>query len=166
MTRTDVLDAFLNQAKPDNPERYIRFAIEVGQGEWFPLHYFAKLAGMSRAQLLDFINGTAGTPSRKAMYIKRIKPNAAYNKAVGKPKAFLERLLAGDVITVVNVEEASQVARAIQSLPNDFQINAETMLGLLKQCLHVLEGKAAQSYARRAIGRIDELLFAQSGESA
>jgi hypothetical protein len=165
LTRASVFDAFLNQTDPDDPEEYIRFAAEVGQGEWFPLHYFAKLAGLSQGQLVDFIEGSKGTPHRKATYIARVQPNAAYKPAVGKPKAVLEQLLAGQSIAVSNDQEASHAAQAITALPNGFKANSKEMMWLLKQCLAQLEGKTTLSFARRAVCRIDELLFADEAVS-
>lgn len=160
VTRADVLEAFLAQTQPDQPERYIRFAVEVGQGEWFPLHYFAMLAGISRSELIDFISGSSGTVSRKMTYIKRVQPGAAYKTAVGKPKAILARLLAGEEVSAATPREASHLAQAIEALPDDVELNVDAILVLLRQCLSLLEGDPAQSFARRAICRVDELLFA------
>jgi hypothetical protein len=166
LTRAAVFDAFLDQTNPSDPEQYIRFAVEVGQGEWYPLHYFAKLAGMTRAQLIDFINASSGTPSRKATYTKRVQPNAAYKEATGKPKAFLEDLLAGKPIAVVTPDEASHLSQAIWALPEGFTIDVKPMMWLLKQCLFALKGKSTLSFARRAAGRVDELLFSEEAAAA
>lgn len=160
LTRAKVIAAFLDQSAPDDPEQYIRFAIEVGQGEWFPLHYFAKLAGMSQVQLVDFINASEGTNHRKAIYSARVQPNAAFKPAVGKPKALLELLIAGSPIALADAQKASHAAQAITALPNGFEVNGDEMMGLLKQCLTLLEGKTTLSFARRAVCRVDELLFA------
>lgn len=166
LTRAAVFDAFLDQTNPTDPEQYIRFAVEVGQGEWYPLHYFAKLAGMTRAQLVEFINASGGTPSRKATYTKRVQPNAAYKEAIGKPKAFLEDLLARKPITVVTPEEASHVSQGIWALPDGFTVDVKPMMWLLKQCMFALNGKSTLSFARRAAGRVDELLFSDETAAA
>lgn len=163
LTRANVISAFLDQTAPDDPEQYIRFAIEVGQGEWFPLHYFARLAGMSRVELLDFINASKGTTHRKATYSVRVQPDAAFKPVVGKPKALLELLIARMPIAVVDAQEASHAAQAITALPSGFNVNKYEMMWLLKQCLALLEGRSTLSFARRAVCRVDELLF--SGET-
>lgn len=163
LTRDDVFRAFLDQAKPEDPENYIRFAVELGQNEWFPLHYFARLAGMSQKALVTFIESTGGTTKRKAIYVKRMQPNAAFSRAVGKPKAILAEIVKGKLPTITTAEGASHAAQAIYSLPAGFEVNAETMFSLLKQCLALLEGRSTLSFARRAIARVDELLFADDG---
>ncbi|GAO77478.1 helix-turn-helix domain-containing protein [Sphingopyxis sp. C-1] len=159
VTRDALIDAFLDQSDPDEPEAYIRFAVEVGQDGWYPLHYFAKLAGMSRAELEAFINSLNITSKRKENYIKRIQPGAAFDAPVGTPKAFLDRLLAGEKLAVIDAKEAGAVAQALEGLPDDFEAEPKEILWLLKQCNHFLKGKPAQSYARRANCRVDELLF-------
>lgn len=160
LTRTSLLDAFLDQTNPESPDLYIRFAVEVGQGEWFPLHYFSKLAGMSHAQLVDFIASTSGTASRKATYTGRVQKNAAFKKATGKPKAILAEIMAGNLPTVSNAQEASHVGQAIEALPDGFKFDRDAILDLLKQCLSILTGKSTVSFVRRAICRVDELLYA------
>jgi hypothetical protein len=162
VTRDALIDAFLDQSDPDEPEAYIRFAVEVGQDGWYPLHYFAKLAGMSRAELERFINSLSVTSKRKDKYVKRIQPRAAFDTPVGTPKAFLDRLLGGEKLAIIDAKEASAVAQALEGLPDDFEGDAKEILWLLKQCNHFLKGKSALSYARRANCRVDELLFASA----
>lgn len=163
LTREGVRSAFLDQAKPANPEEYIRFAVEVGSSkEWFPMHYFAYLAGMQSDELITFISNTAGSDERKLLCINRVKTNAAFKVAVGKPKAILDELVAGTIPTVSTAQDASHVSQAICALPNDFEVQKAPMLELLKESLPLLDGKSTVSFARRAICRVDELLY--SGE--
>ncbi len=160
LTRTDVFNAFLDQARPDQPERYIRFPLEVGQGEWFPIHYFARLSGLSTLQLAQFIKSTKGSLSRKNSYLKRIQPNAAYKKATGKPEGILKSLIAGHIPKVSNSSEASHVGQAIQGLPNGSSVTKETLLKLLRTCMDHADQQTS-SFVRRAISRVDELFFAE-----
>lgn len=164
LTRANVLNDFLNQKNPDKPELYIRVAVEIGQGGWFPLHYFARLAGMTQAQLVDFINSTDGTPASKATYIRRAQPRAAYKKVAGKPKAYLSAIMAGDLPTVTSALEASHVSQAIQALPDDFEFDRQAMLSLLKACLALLTGKSTLSFLKRAICRVDEILYSEGSD--
>jgi len=160
LTRASVRDAFFNLTKPDKPELYIQFAVEISQGEWFPLHYFAKLAGMSRAKLVDFINRTSGTASRKTTYTSRVQPNAAYKQPVGKPKAILAGIMNGKLPNVTTAQEAGQIGQALAGLPDGFEFDRDALLGLLKECLRLAAGNST-SYVRRAICRVDELLFSE-----
>lgn len=158
--RDDVFRVFLDQENPEDPENYIRFAVEVGQGEWYPLNYYARLAGMSRNQLVVYINSSRGTAKRKGLYVQRVQPNAAYHPAAGKPKAILAEITKGRLPKITTAEEASHTAQAIEALPEGFTFDRASMFSLLKQCLVLLEGRSTISFARRAIGRVDELLFA------
>jgi len=159
LTRSHILEAFLDQTKPSDPTDYIRFALEVGQNERLPLHYFARLAGMSHDDLVAFINSTSATPARKKRYIDWIKPDSAFHKAVGTPKAYLIRILAGDMPVVPSATVAGHIGQAVQAIPSDASFDLPLLLKLLRECLAVGEGTSAVSFLRRGICRIDELSF-------
>lgn len=159
LTRSHILEAFLDQTKPNDPTNYIRFALEVGQNERLPLHYFARLAGMSREDLVAFINSTSATPTKKKRYIDWTKPDAAYHKAVGTPKAYLSNILEGTPPAVTNSTMAGHIGQAFQAMPSDASIDLPAFLKLLRECLAVGEGTSAISFLRRGICRIDELSF-------
>lgn len=159
LTRNHILEAFLDQTKPNDPTDYIRFALEVGQNERLPLHYFARLAGMSREDLVAFINSTSATPTKKKRYIDWTKPDAAFHKAVGTPKAYLNDILAGDSLVVTNSTVAGHIGQAFQAMPSDAIIDLPSFLKLLRECLAIGEGTSAVSFLRRGICRIDEVSF-------
>lgn len=159
LRRSDVFDAFLDQTAPEAPENYIRFALENGQGEWYPLHYFSKLAGMSRTELIEFIKGTDGTESRKTTYIKWVQPGAAYHRASGRPAAILSAIENGKLPAIATALEASHTAQAIEAWPSNKEVDQKVVFGLLRKCMTQLAGTTSISFARRAIGRIDELLY-------
>ena len=159
LTRSHILEAFLDQTKPNDPTDYIRFALEVGQNERLPLHYFARLAGMSREDLVAFINSTSATPTKKKRYIDWTKPDAAFHKAVGTPKAYLTNILTGNPPVVTNSTVAGHIGQAFQAMPSDANIDLPAFLKLLRKCLAVGEGTSAVSFLRRGICRIDELSF-------
>jgi thymidine phosphorylase len=89
-----------------------------------------------------------------------VQPKAAYKVATGKPKAVLAEITKGNLPTVTTAQEASHAAQAIQALPNGFNFDTESILTLLDQCSSVLVGKNTLSFVRRAICRVDEMLFA------
>lgn len=161
LTRRHILEAFLDQSKPDDPTDYIRFALEVGQNERLPLHYFARLACMSHDELVTFIQSTSATPARKKRYIEWIKPDAAFHKAVGTPKAYLVSILTGDIPVAPSASVAGHIGQAIQAMPSDATFNLPSILKLLRACLAISEGTSAVSFIRRGICRIDELSFGQ-----
>lgn len=159
LTRRHILEAFLDQSKPNDPTDYIRFALEVGQNERLPLHYFARLAGMSHSDLVAFINATSATPKRKKRYIDWTQPDAAFHEAVGTPKAYLTKILAGDILAVPSHTVAGHIGQAVQAMPSGAHFDLSSLLKLLRECLAVGEGTPAVSSLRRGICRIDELSF-------
>mgnify|MGYP006211237763 CR=1 FL=1 len=46
------------------------------------------------------------------------------------------------------------------AVPDGFKFDRDAILDLLKQCLSILTGKSTVSFVRRAICRVDELLYA------
>lgn len=163
LSREHLLNAFLNQVPPDDPLLHIRFAVEHAQGEWLPIHYFAKLAGLTREQLIEFIKSTNGTEYQKNLYSQRAQPNAAYHKAQGKPKTLLAEIIAGNLPTVTNAQEASHAGQALQALPDGFAVDLPPTLALLKACLPLVK-RTALSFVRRGMCRIDELVFAEESK--
>ena len=159
LTRNRFLKVFLDQTKPNDPTDYIRFALEVGQNERLPLHYFARLAGFSHDELAEFINSTSATPTRKKRYIDWTKPDAAFHKAVGTPKAYLNQILAGDMPDVTSATVSGHIGQAVQAIPSSASFDLPSLLKLLRDCLAVAEGTSSVSFLRRAICRIDELSF-------
>lgn len=163
LSRDDVLKAFLSQTPPDDPLVYIRFVVEMTQSEWLPLHYFAKLAGLSRKQLIEFIENTKGTPYQKKVFTQRVQPNAAYHKAQGKPKEVLAKILAGTMPTVTTAQEASHAGQALQALPDDFKVDLVPTLKLLATCLPLVK-RTALTFVRRGMCRVDELVFSEGAD--
>jgi hypothetical protein len=161
LSRDHLLNAFLNQVPPDDPLLHIRFAVEHAQGEWLPIHYFAKLAGLSRQQLIEFIKSTNGTDYQKNLYSQRAQGNAAFHKAQGRPKLLLAELVAGNRPVVTNAQEASHAGQAIQALPDGFAIDLPPTLDLLKTCLPLVK-RTALSIVRRGMCRVDELAFGEA----
>ncbi len=163
LTRDGILAAFLDQTVPENPKEYIRFALQVGQGERLPLHYFARLADLAGEPLKAFIEDGPGTVARKKRYIGWLEPNAAYHAAVGTPKALLAKIVAGEVPTATNPTEAGHVGQAIQSLPDKAGLELATLVNLLKTCMEISRDTPPASHVRRAVCRVDELWFGTTG---
>lgn len=159
LTRSDIISAFIEQAKPSDPQEYIRFAIEVGQGERLPLYYFARLAGLSNKGLVEFIQASGGPPARKQKYVGWLAPDAAFRRAVGNPRSLLDGILAGTLPNVTTPTEASHAAQAIVGIQRTMKIDFLALLGLLKECRTVAEGTPSMSFVRRALCRLDELEY-------
>jgi hypothetical protein len=72
VTRTDLINDFLAQKSEHDPKEFIRFAIEAMNGTWVPIRYYAKLAKMTKTELVAFINGTNAPPGRKELFAFRL----------------------------------------------------------------------------------------------
>ncbi|ESZ20035.1 ATP-binding protein [Mesorhizobium sp. L2C084A000] len=162
LTRDDILTAFVDQTQPDNPKEYIRFAVQVGQGERLPLHYFARQAALSKDDLVDFINATTGSPSRKKKYIEWLEPSSAFHAAVGKPKTLLGQILKGDIPQVTTPTEAAHASQAIAAIPTGAAFDKAAIFSLLKKCFETAKDTPSISFVRRGTCRLDELLFSDA----
>lgn len=164
ITRTDLLRDFLDRQRPEAPREYIRYALEAGQGEWLPLHYYGRLAGLSQAALIEFIDTTKGKPDRKRSYISRLSGDAAFHASGAKPRLLLPEILAGRLPPVETATQAGHVGQALQALPR-VSIDEPIVLDLLKRALETAESDrngAQASHVRRAICRVDEVLYADA----
>ncbi len=160
ITRSDLLRDFLDRAVPENPTEYIRFALEASQGEWLPLLYFARLAGLSHKGLVDFVNATSASAERKRTYLSRLAGDAAHHVYGAKPRLLLPDILAGRIAAPEDAVHAGHIGQALQALDRQ-PIDESAVLGLLKRCLEKAEesGDANRvSPVRRAICRVDEVL--------
>ncbi|CAH1650368.1 MULTISPECIES: ATP-binding protein [unclassified Chelatococcus] len=158
LTRDDILSAFLGQAKIDHPLEYIRFVVEVSRNERLPLHYFAKQAGLSKLQAIDFIQKSNGSAPRKKACIGWLDEDAAFRAATGNPKRLLEGILKGDIPDLPSPKEASHTAQALTGLPRGAAFNKDEILRLLRKCCEMAD-VPSMSFVRRGICRVDEILF-------
>jgi len=56
----------------------------VSGSDWLPIQYFASKAGLSREQVLAFIDGSSGPPKQRALCRRRLSsPDEAYSEATG-----------------------------------------------------------------------------------
>jgi hypothetical protein len=160
VTRGDLINDFLAQTTVLDPKEYVRFALEGSQGDWLPLRYFAKQAGLTRSTLVSFIKKTNAPEARKTRFVARVsKKDAARQAATGLSAALRDRIEAGDPIpSPTTSKEAATVARAIMGLPKGTSVPIEGFLAALKLCVDRAVGVDA-STVRRALCRVDELFF-------
>ncbi len=161
ITRSDLLRDFLDEAVPESPREYIRFALEASQGEWLPLMYYARLADLPRQEMIDFINGTTAKAERKRVFIHRLSGDAAYHSHGAKPRLLLPEILSGRMPAVADAVAAGHIGQALQALPRG-PIDHPAILGLLKRSLEKAEESGDPSRVspiRRAICRVDEVMY-------
>ncbi len=164
VTKADVIGDFLRQETPSDPGEYIRFLVEGTQGEWLPIHYFARQAGLDAAGLVAFINSTAAPAIRKNVFVERAKRNCAYHQAAGAGRVKLRDIESGILPDVTISKEVAAVASAIQALKAKPCIPMADLFELLARCIEIVRDipkQAVMSTVRRAICRLDELFYGQ-----
>lgn len=166
ITPSDVISDFMNQRLQAEPLEYIRVSVQLGNGAWLPIHYFAKSAGLSQKELASFIRELSATPGYKRTFGDRASMvSSAYAKAGGKSLEFLEKLQQGKLPQPNDLTDAANIGRAFAGLDGKPPLDLETQLGLLGRCRGMIEGSAKQSWmstVRRGLARLDELYFAQA----
>ena len=162
-TPADLLQDFLEQKSPYDPKEYIRCAVELGNGAWLPMHYFARKAELNRNELAEFILATDAPPKRRQLYADRATgKDKPYQKAGGSSADFLEQLMKGTIPKPETESEAASLARAVMGLEDKPPVELTDLLSMLQSCRTTLSGKPGLSYVRKAIAQIDELYFASA----
>jgi hypothetical protein len=167
VSRANMLDAFLDNKLEAEPVDYLRYAVENSVGEWLPIRRFANAAGFSRDDLVKFIDGSSASESRKKTYTKRVSSDDAAYVEPTKPAAeALGRILKGETIQLSNADEAYRTAYAIQGLKHPLSQDPDDLRILLKECHEMAKRQPKHPIAsttRKAVARLDELLFPLSG---
>lgn len=164
-TPADLVKDFLSGLSPYDPKDYIRCAVEVGNGAWLPMHFYASKAHLDRKGLAEFVKTTKATAKRKTTYVDRaLGKSVAYKSAGGGALIWLTKINAGTKPSFSTASEAADVARAITGLKEKPVLPLEKLLETLKECWDLLEENEPSwlSIVRKAVARIDELYFAKS----
>jgi Putative DNA-binding domain len=163
ITDENVLANFLDQETLVAPAEYIRFAVAGSNRNWLPIFYFASRAGLKRDELVALVEGTVTSKLKhKAELVQRANgERSAKANHSGTPAKMLKALLAGDTVEIDGWKSASNVALAIQGLPDAHGLDTQQLLLLLRKCRDVLveaEQFEVLSNVYRAASRLDELL--------
>jgi hypothetical protein len=168
-TPADLVGDFLSGTSPYDPKDYIRCAVEVGNGAWLPMHFYASKAGLDRNGLADFIKTTKAPAKRKEAYVDRaLGKSEPYQKAGGEAVLWLNESKAGTIPEIKTVKDAANVARAITGLEEKPALPLEDIIISLRICWKIIEEKkpAWLSIVRRSIARTDELFFGDVQDEA
>ena len=162
-TPADLVGDFLSGTSPYDPKDYIRCAVEVGNGAWLPMHFYASKAGLDRKGLAEFIKTTKAPAKRMKTYADRASgKDSAYQKAGGASVTWLTQIEAGTKPSFKTAKDAAEVARAVTGLTGKPKLPLGDLLDVLKKCWEIIEPKKAGwlSFVRKAIARVDEVFFA------
>jgi hypothetical protein len=169
ITRADMLQDFLADKCLGEPLDYIRFAVESTFGDWLPIRYFARKAGLSDKDLIAYIDTLPVQPPRKDLYRKRLaSPDTAYAKPSMRVAKTQKRILDGEAVHASDTKAVTEIGLAIQGLNHPPSVEIPRIGALLTECLSVVQKASkggAGSATRRAIARLDELLFSNRSSS-
>jgi hypothetical protein len=163
VNRAEMLADFLDNGSQADPVDYLRFAIEMSNGEWLPIRHFARLAGMDDVQLVAFIESTTGGQTNKNTFKGRIgNQDAAFQQVTGRPAVWLARITEGEEVQPSTAKEAGEIGRALQGIAEELPASVERLRTIAGNCLDAIAGvadaAAPGSYIRRGIARLDELI--------
>ena len=162
LNRGEMLSDFLDDTSRADPIDYLRFAVEMSNGEWLPIRHFARLAGMDDGQLIAFICDSKGHQANKSKFKDRAtNADAAFQPPTGSPATWLAKIAAGNEIHPTNAREAGEIGRALQGIDEELPAPIERLRAIAIDCLDAIAGDPATapgSYIRRGIARIDELI--------
>lgn len=165
VTPADLLEEFLQLKSPYDPKEYIRCAIEGGNGSWLPIHYYARKAGLSTAELAKFIMDTKAPLQRRQTYHDRaIGEIKAFKKSGGQPDIFKAKIEDGTVPDLASPTDAANAGRAAAALTARPPLELTKMLDWLGRAAEIIEGSKKPSWMsaiRRGLARIDELYFSE-----
>ena len=163
-TPSDLLRDFLALKTPYDPREYIRCAVEGGNGAWLPIHFYAEKAGMTAADLVEFIDRVNAPTKRKYVYSDRASgTTTAYKAAGGEGAKFLSDLEAGILPQIETLKDATNVGRAIAALKKKPTLSLEALLSVVQSSWDIIaksdKATSLMSVVRRAIARLDELYY-------
>jgi hypothetical protein len=165
-TPADLINDFLDGVSPYDPKDYVRCAVEVSNGAWLPMHFYAAKAGLDREGLADLIATTKAPPKRKETYSNRaLGKSSPHQKAGGSALPYLDEIMSGKKPSPDKAKSAADISRAIMGLENKPTLALKELLQLLKECWLIVESRKPTSLGivRKAIARVDELYFAEAG---
>lgn len=164
VTTWDLIQDFIQQKVPSNPEEYVRCAVEGSNISWLPFHYFAQVGKISSDRIYEMIEDSHAPKRRKSKFLNRVNKNTAYRKASGTPLLFLKRIKSGNIDGLFSSKDVGNISLAIIALEVAPVEDPTPLLKLLELCYSAAENSelgSAISVVRKAICRVDEIYFAK-----
>lgn len=165
----DIIRAFLRAERVSNPLEYIDRVCHESSA-FFPVYYFAYLAGISETDLIARISSVPSTSATKRKLLERLSAEktlrlnlpALVTTDSGRKRAkYLFGFRARKSIEFRSAEDAKYVARAVRSL-DEAEIDFKHVAGVLESILDSYYGhedRVLSDDIRRATAYLDFLLF-------
>jgi hypothetical protein len=171
---SDIVIAFLNQEKIDEPKEFIR-QICFETTAFLPVYYFMSLAGIDNYQAIKLVNSTISRARARAKLAERLEKQTTQklelpqqdNESSKKKGLFLLQIEMESVDQSLAGKDLDYCLQAIRSLPEDLiKSQLEYLSKLLRTWFDRHYASAEGSLAnnlRRAICWIDEAVYRKSG---
>lgn len=161
----DILRAFLRQERVSNPLEYIdRVCHETSA--FFPVYFFAQLAGVSRAELLQRVGDARSTSATKGKLVERLSslenlylsiPASPTSQSGRERLKYVAKFRAREAVRASDAVEAKLIARAVRSVPEG-EVDFAYLAGVVEPLLDGYYGHEDRSLSdeiRRAAAYLD-----------
>lgn len=173
ITTEDIISDFHEQTHGAEPLEYIRQA-SAGSTSFVPVHFYRVAAGMTTAQLIDYVSDINTRSQAKAKMLSRLRSAETMKIAVPSQsphhpstvlrRGYFDNLMNGEIpiVPFTDSNEAKSCMDAIRSLDDALIVDQqEQLIALLKHCLenHYESAGPVADSVRRAACRIDAALY-------
>ena len=169
----DVISDFIMQANVSNPLEYIKHMC-TGLISYLPIYYYQHLAGLSAAELIDYVAGLSTRSAARNRILQRLRDNISYQRQ--KPSPFSNhpstlrrhewyvRLMNGECEeATIGSSEVQHLLKAMSALPlvevrskKDFLLR---LLGTLFESAYNTSDSSVADTFRRACCWVDQALY-------
>lgn len=162
LTESAFFAEFLAGKVPGNPADFLRWAVEGGHANWLPIFWLARLAKLDRTALAEFIGKCEAPSARRRTFQKRAAGTAsAYLEPKGPVAEMCKQMKGATPVSPQTPSEAARICQAIFGL-TELPAAPEPLFTVLGQCQELSRSSSpTMSHFRRAVCRLDELLFAK-----
>lgn len=158
LTSDMVLRAFLRRERVRSPMEYICLSAQV-QRHWLPLYYFVRLSDCSIEEAIQVLERTPAVYKlSKKNALERLRgERKAYSPPAVQAQPIEREILQGQLEGIVDRHAPRILARAIQSLPDDFTDFVPLLEVLDEMHESSLEDTILRGAVYRAASRLDEI---------
>jgi hypothetical protein len=163
-----ILDAFLKQEKPENPDQFILAGLAQSR-MWLPIFYFVRATGRSNSQIADEIEAQKiAQKGKKTILLARLRgQRTALTKAVTQAaQSISKEIAAGDLRVPKMVSEVASFAQAFTAVTGTKAPLPDVLSALqtARELAEKADDKNAFGAVCKAVCRVDEIAFGKDDD--
>jgi hypothetical protein len=158
-----ILEKFLEQAKVEEPVQYIYAGLAQSR-QWLPIFYYARMSGMTNAQISEFVEGLrVSQKGKKRILVERLAGRkVSFSKPGSQVTGEIAKKIAEGRITVPSsITEVAPFTRGLVAIKST-KSSMKQLLAALRRCKEIAQsaedGNALGAIFKAAC-RVDELFF-------